>query len=67
MASIRRNARQRKEFLFRKSVSASRIGIGRTLTEAKNQLEGKDREQYEKKQRLKRAIENGDAVPKELR
>merc|ERR1711916_33699 len=49
MASLRRNARERKEFLYRKS------------------LENKDREEYERKQKLKRLIENGSKIPKELK
>ena len=44
-----RNARARREFLYRKA------------------LEGKDREEYERRQKLKRLIENGDKIPKDLR
>jgi U3 small nucleolar ribonucleoprotein protein IMP4 len=45
----RRNARARKEFLYRKS------------------LEGRDREEYERRQKLKRQIELGEKIPKEMR
>jgi len=49
MASLRRNARERKEFLYRKS------------------LQEKDRAEYERKMKMKRLIENGDKIPKELK
>ena len=49
MASLRRNARERKEFLYRKS------------------LESRDRETLERKKRLRRMIENGEKIPKELK
>jgi U3 small nucleolar ribonucleoprotein protein IMP4 len=49
MASLRRNARERKEFLYRKS------------------MEVKDREELDRKNKLKRMLENGDKIPKELK
>eukprot|EP00808_Paulinella_micropora_P002873 g47559.t1 len=47
--SIRRNARMRREYLYRKS------------------LEGKEREAYEKKRKIKEALASGRPIPKELR
>merc|ERR1712137_256883 len=46
---IRRYARQRREYLYRKS------------------LEGREKEQYEKKQKLRRALAEGKPIPNELR
>jgi len=46
---LRRNARLRKEFLYRKS------------------LEGKEKEIYEKKRKLKKSLEEGNSIPSELR
>merc|ERR1712137_1467177 len=45
---IRRYARQRREYLYRKS------------------LEGKEKELYERKQKLRRALAEGKAIPTEL-
>jgi len=45
---LRRNARLRKEFLYRKS------------------LEGKERELYEKKRKIREALEEGKPIPTEL-
>ena len=49
MSGIRRNARLRREFLYRKS------------------LEGPEREQYERKERLKAALAAGAPIPSDLR
>ncbi|KAI7842554.1 hypothetical protein COHA_003791 [Chlorella ohadii] len=46
---LRRNARLRKEFLYRKS------------------LEGKEKELYEKKRKIRQALEEGKPIPTELR
>ncbi|XP_024529370.1 U3 small nucleolar ribonucleoprotein protein IMP4 [Selaginella moellendorffii] len=46
---IRRNARLRREYLYRKS------------------LEGKEREVYEKKRKIKQALQEGKPLPTELR
>jgi len=46
---LRRNARLRREYLYRKS------------------LEGKEREEYEKKRRLKEALAQGKPIPTELK
>ncbi|KAL4448259.1 hypothetical protein ABPG75_005478 [Micractinium tetrahymenae] len=46
---LRRNARQRKEYLYRKS------------------LEGKELELYEKKRKIRQALEEGKPIPTELR
>ncbi|CAD7704057.1 unnamed protein product [Ostreobium quekettii] len=46
---LRRNARLRKEYLYRKS------------------LEGKEREEYEKKRKIRKALEEGKPLPTELR
>ncbi|CAL5221698.1 g3934 [Coccomyxa viridis] len=46
---LRRNARLRREYLYRKS------------------LEGKDREEYERKLKIRRALEEGKPIPTELR
>lgn len=46
---LRRNARLRREFLFRKS------------------LEGKEKELYEKKRKIRQALEEGKPIPSELR
>ncbi|CAG9467041.1 unnamed protein product [Pedinophyceae sp. YPF-701] len=46
---IRRNARLRREYLYRKS------------------LEGKERELYEKKRKIRQALEDGKPIPTELR
>ncbi|GAA0172709.1 RNA splicing factor [Lithospermum erythrorhizon] len=46
---LRRNIRQRKEYLYRKS------------------LEGKERTLYEKKRKIKEALEEGKPIPTELR
>ncbi|KAK9828571.1 hypothetical protein WJX72_000814 [[Myrmecia] bisecta] len=46
---IRRNARLRREYLYRKS------------------LEGKEREAYERKRKIKQALEEGKPIPNELR
>eukprot|EP01104_Vermistella_antarctica_P009947 TRINITY_DN2621_c1_g1_i1.p1 TRINITY_DN2621_c1_g1~~TRINITY_DN2621_c1_g1_i1.p1 ORF type:complete len:288 (+),score=50.74 TRINITY_DN2621_c1_g1_i1:445-1308(+) len=46
---IRRTARMRREYLYRKS------------------LEGKERDTYEKKRKIKQALESGTQVPTELR
>ncbi|KAI8111908.1 hypothetical protein M9435_004406 [Picochlorum sp. BPE23] len=46
---LRRNARLRKEYLYRKS------------------LEGKEKELYEKKRKIRQALEEGKPIPTELR
>ncbi|KAF5190236.1 U3 small nucleolar ribonucleoprotein imp4-like [Thalictrum thalictroides] len=46
---LRRNIRQRKEYLYRKN------------------LEGKERMLYEKKRKIKEALEEGKPIPTELR
>ena len=46
---LRRNARLRKEYLYRKS------------------LEGKEAEQYEKKRKIRKALEEGKPIPTEVR
>lgn len=46
--SVRRNLRQRREYLYRKS------------------LEGKEREEYERKKRIREALREGHAIPTEL-
>lgn len=46
---LRRNIRQRREYLYRKS------------------LEGKEREYYEKKRKIREALEEGRPIPTELR
>ena len=46
---IRRTARLRREFIYRKS------------------LEGKERELYEKKRTIRQCLEEGKAIPTELR
>ncbi|CAK0780418.1 hypothetical protein CVIRNUC_005047 [Coccomyxa viridis] len=46
---LRRNARLRREYLYRKN------------------LEGKDREEYERKLKIRRALEEGKPIPTELR
>lgn len=46
---LRRNARLRKEYLYRKS------------------LEGKEKELYEKKRKIRQALEEGKPIPSELR
>lgn len=46
---IRRTARLRKEFVYRKS------------------LEGKERELYEKKRKIRQCLEEGKVIPTELR
>ncbi|KIY95299.1 U3 small nucleolar ribonucleoprotein IMP4, partial [Monoraphidium neglectum] len=48
-AMIRRNARLRKEYLYRKS------------------LEGKDLAAYERKRKIRKALEEGKPMPTELR
>eukprot|EP01133_Synstelium_polycarpum_P003508 gene3508-4008_t len=45
---IRRNARQRQEYLYRKN------------------LEGKEKENYEKKRKIKKALNEGKPIPSEL-
>jgi hypothetical protein len=47
--AVRRNARLRREYLYKKS------------------LEGKEKELYEKKERLKKALEAGKPIPTDLR
>ena len=47
--ALRRNARLRREYLYKKS------------------LEGKEKEMYEKKERLKKALEAGKPIPTDLR
>lgn len=49
MSSIRRNARLRREYLYRKG------------------LEGKEKAIYEKKRKIKKALQEGKAVPTELK
>mmetsp|Transcript_53076 Transcript_53076/g.133422 ORF Transcript_53076/g.133422 Transcript_53076/m.133422 type:complete len:288 (-) Transcript_53076:229-1092(-) len=46
---LRRNIRERKEYLYRKG------------------LEGKERDEYERKRKIRQAIEEGAAIPTELR
>jgi U3 small nucleolar ribonucleoprotein protein IMP4 len=46
---IRRTARLRREFVYRKS------------------LEGKERELYEKKRKIRQCLEEGKVIPTELR
>lgn len=47
--AMRRNARLRREYLYKKS------------------LEGKERELYERKERLRAALQAGKVIPNELR
>ena len=46
--AIRRNARLRREYLYKKS------------------LEGKEKEQFERKERLKQALQEGKQIPADL-
>ena len=46
--AVRRNARLRREYLYRKS------------------LEGKERQYYERKRRIREALQEGKAIPTEL-